>query len=210
MGKSSTRMLITSLLGDYNVLENRGNNNVRAAIYNNMLKLIKNPDFAVIETSMNAINYLENTSIYLKPDIAIITGIGEAHFSTFKSVKDIAKIKTRIFEGLSSNNGVAIINKDTLYADYLIDKAHENTNNVLTYSINKESKANLTVDDIKYNKGSIELSINNQNNNNESYRLNTISEGMVSNTLASILTVKSLNLSVKKELLKISSHFQKF
>ena len=157
---------------------------------------------------MNAINYLENTSIYLKPDIAIITGIGEAHL-TFKSVKDIAKIKTRIFEGLSSNNGVAIINKDTLYADYLIDKAHENTNNVLTYSINKESKANLTVDDIKYNKGSIELSINNQNNNNESYRLNTISEGMVSNTLASILTVKSLNLSVKK-LLKISSHFQKF
>ena len=40
MGKSSTRMLITSLLGDYNILENRGNNNVRAAIYN-MLKLIK-------------------------------------------------------------------------------------------------------------------------------------------------------------------------
>ena len=39
MGKSSTRMLITSLLGDYNILENRGNNNVRA-IYNNM-KLIK-------------------------------------------------------------------------------------------------------------------------------------------------------------------------
>lgn len=56
MGKSSTRMLITSLLGDYNILENRGNNNVRAAIYNNMLKLIKNPDFAVIKTSMNAIN----------------------------------------------------------------------------------------------------------------------------------------------------------
>ncbi|MGH2198732.1 Mur ligase family protein, partial [Enterococcus faecalis] len=83
-------MLTTSLLGDFDVLENRGNNNVRAAIYNNMLKLIKNPDFAVIETSLNAINYLENTAVYLKPDIAIITGIGEAHFSTFKSVKDIA------------------------------------------------------------------------------------------------------------------------
>lgn len=66
MGKSSTRMLITSLLSDFDVLENRGNNNVRAAIYNNMLKLIKNPDFAVIETSLNAINYLENTAVYLK------------------------------------------------------------------------------------------------------------------------------------------------
>ena len=134
MGKSSTRMLITSLLSDFDVLENRGNNNVRAAIYNNMLKLIKNPDFAVIETSLNAINYRENTSVYLKPDIAIITGIGEAHFSTFKSVKDIAKIKTRIFEGLA-DNGVAIVNNDTLYADYLVDKARENTNNVLTYRV---------------------------------------------------------------------------
>lgn len=209
MGKSSTRMLITSLLGDYNVLENRGNNNVRAAIYNNMLKLIKNPDFAVIETSMNAINYLENTSTFLKPDIAIITGIGEAHFSTFKSVKDIAKIKTRIFDGLSSTTGVAIINKDTLYADYLIDKAHENASNVLTYSINKDAKADLTVDNIKYNKGCIELSITNQDNKSEIYRLNTISEGMVSNTLASILTLKSLNLPIKQELLNDFKPFSK-
>ena len=45
MGKSSTRMLITSLLGDYNILENRGNNNVRATIYNNIFEINKNPDF---------------------------------------------------------------------------------------------------------------------------------------------------------------------
>ena len=45
MSKSSTRMLITSLLGDYNILENRGNNNVRATIYNNIFEINKNPDF---------------------------------------------------------------------------------------------------------------------------------------------------------------------
>ncbi|MGV3095968.1 Mur ligase family protein [Staphylococcus borealis] len=208
MGKSSTRMLTTSLLGDYDVLENRGNNNVRAAIYNNMLKLIKNPDFAVIETSLNAINYLENTAVYLKPDIAIITGIGEAHFSTFKSVKDIAKIKTRIFEGLA-DNGVAIINNDTLYADYLVDKARENTNNVLTYSIKKASNADLTVDNIKYNKGNIELLVNDHKNEEDIYQLNTISEGMGSNTLASMLILKSLNLPIKKDLLKNFKPFSK-
>ena len=63
MGKSSTRMLITSLLGDYNILENRGNNNVRANIYNN-IKLIKILTLSSIKTSMNAINYLENTSTF--------------------------------------------------------------------------------------------------------------------------------------------------
>ena len=208
MGKSSTRMLITSLLSDFNVLENRGNNNVRAAIYSNMLKLIKNPDFAVIETSMNAINYLENTAIYLKPDIAIITGIGEAHFSTFKSVKDIAKIKTRIFEGLS-DNGTAIINNDTLYADYLVNKAQEKTNNVLTYGINKDSKVDLSVDNIRYNKGNIEFLIENQNNEKEVYQINTISKGMVYNALASMLVLKSLNLPIKKKSLKKFKPFSK-
>lgn len=36
MGKSSTRMLTASLLKDYPIQENRGNNNIRAAIYANM------------------------------------------------------------------------------------------------------------------------------------------------------------------------------
>ncbi|MCE3399166.1 glutamate ligase, partial [Staphylococcus aureus] len=74
-----------------------------------------------------------------------------------------AKIKTRIFEGLAGN-GVAIINNDTLYVDYLVDKARENTNNVLTYSIKKDSNADLTVDNIKFNKGNIELLVNDHKN----------------------------------------------
>ena len=89
MGKSSTRMLTASLLKITLFQENRGNNNIRAAIYANMLKLIKNPDFAVIETSLNAINHRENTSLYLKPDIAVITGIGAAHFQHLTVLKEI-------------------------------------------------------------------------------------------------------------------------
>ena len=103
---------------------------------------------------------------------------------------------------------MAIVNNDTLYADYLVDKARENTNNVLTYSIKKDSNADLTVDNIKYNKGNIELLINDQNNETDIYQLNTISEGMVSNTLASMLTLKSLNLPIKKDLLRISNLFK--
>ena len=40
-------MLITSLLGDYNILENRGNNNVRA--FNNNIEINKNPDFLLLK-----------------------------------------------------------------------------------------------------------------------------------------------------------------
>ena len=47
----------------------------------------------MIETSLNAINYLENTALYLKPDIAIITGIGEAHFQLLSLLKILPKLR---------------------------------------------------------------------------------------------------------------------
>ncbi|QLK86872.1 Mur ligase family protein [Staphylococcus sp. 17KM0847] len=207
MGKSSTRMLTTALLQNYHVLENRGNNNVRSAIYINMLKLIKNPDFAVIETSLNAINYIEDTAVYLRPDIAVVTGIGAAHFSTFKSIEDIAKIKSRIFHGLTQN-GIAIINHDTLFADYLVEQASSYTNNVYTYSIDNHSTADLSPEMIAYDKGAIRFDIY-ENNTLQTYKLNTISSGMVSNTLAALLVLKHLNIQANNDFLDTFRPFSK-
>ncbi|MEJ7479602.1 Mur ligase family protein [Staphylococcus pasteuri] len=194
MGKSSTRMLTSSLLQDYNVLENRGNNNIRAAIYANMLKLIKNPDFAVIETSLNAINHRENTALYLKPDIAVITGIGAAHYSTFKSIHEIAELKARIFAGLNKN-GIAIINGDTMFLDYLKQQALQFTENVQTYSIDNTKPSNLAPSYINYLKGAIQIGIENNHDINE-YQINTISDGMISNTLGALLIMKNLNVPI--------------
>lgn len=207
MGKSSTRMLTASLLKDYPIQENRGNNNIRAAIYANMLKLIKNPYFAVIETSLNAINHRENTSLYLKPDIAVITGIGAAHFSTFNSIKEIAELKARIFAGLSEN-GVAIINGDTMFADYLIDQAHQYTQNVQTYSIGNSLDSTLKPAQITYLKGAIKIEIE-VNGERCNYQINTFSDGMISNTLAAILILKNLNIPVKAEYLYNFEPFSK-
>ena len=42
-------------------------------------------------------------------------------------------MKASIFDGLTPE-GVAIINKDTLHSDILIERAKQNTSNVITYS----------------------------------------------------------------------------
>lgn len=207
MGKSSTRMITTSLLQDYDVLENRGNNNVRGSIYGIMLKLIKNPDFAVVETSLNAVNYIEDTSVNLRPDVAIVTGIGAAHFSSFKSIEEIAKIKSRIFNGLSED-GVAIINGDTLFVDILKEQAAKHTQNVLTYSIATSSDADLTPEFIQYQKGAVRFGIQ-EHNTLQTYQLNTISSGMISNTLAALLALKKLNVTINADHLKDFQPFTK-
>ncbi|SCT00600.1 Mur ligase family protein [Staphylococcus caeli] len=207
MGKSSTRLLISALLQNFHVLENRGNNNVRAAIYANMLKLIQQPDFAVIETSLNAINNKENTAINLKPDIAIVTGIGAAHFSTINSIKQIAELKARIFKGLNSN-GVAIINADTMYADYLKEEALKQTTQVQFYSKSKETASDINVTQISYHKGHIEFSLNDVQDPSI-YKINTISEGMISNSLAAIAVLKTLKIPINKNYLASFKPFSK-
>ncbi|KIX90910.1 glutamate ligase [Staphylococcus microti] len=207
MGKSSTRMITASLLQDYDVLENRGNNNVRGAIYSNMLKLVKNPDFAVIETSLNAINYIEDTAVNLRPDVAVVTGIGAAHFSSFKSIEEIAKLKARLFNGLSED-GIAIINGDTLFVDFLKQQASEKTQHVYTYSIATSSDADLTPEFIQYQKGVVRFGIQ-ENDTLQTYELNTISSGMISNTLAALLALKKLNVKVNAEHLKDFQPFTK-
>ncbi|MDK6370311.1 Mur ligase family protein, partial [Aerococcus sp. UMB9870] len=83
---------------------------------------------------------------------------GAAHFSTFNSIKEIAELKARIFAGLSEN-GVAIINGDTMFADYLIDQAHQYTQNVQTYSIGNSLDSTLKPAQITYLKGAIKIEI---------------------------------------------------
>ncbi|TYK41900.1 hypothetical protein FX157_13130, partial [Staphylococcus pseudintermedius] len=88
--------------------------NMRIPIMLNLCKLIRNPDFALFEVSLNALNNRGNMATNIKPDIAIVTGIGEAHLSSFSGTEEIAEFKARLFKGLSEE-GVAIINGDTLH-----------------------------------------------------------------------------------------------
>ena len=94
MGKSSTRMLISAGLKDYYPLQNRFNNNIRSSIFI-ICKMIRQPNFAVLEVSLNALNAVGNSSYLIKPNIAIVTGIG-AHMSTFKDILNIVEVKASI------------------------------------------------------------------------------------------------------------------
>ena len=114
-------MLISAGLKDYYPLQNRFNNNIRSAVYLLLCKMIRQPNFAVLEVSLNALNAVGNSSYLIKPNIAIVTGIGAAHMSTFKDILNIVEVKASIFDGLTPE-GVAIINKDTLHSDILIER----------------------------------------------------------------------------------------
>ena len=70
-----------------------------------------------------------------------------------------------------------------MFADYLKDKALESTQNVLTYHKEHTADSDFSPEFIQYHKGYIELGLD-EIQGIEKYKLNTISEGMVSNALA--------------------------
>ncbi|HEC2177808.1 TPA: UDP-N-acetylmuramoyl-tripeptide--D-alanyl-D-alanine ligase [Staphylococcus delphini] len=202
-GKSSTRMMLETVLSDYQLLHNRGNSNMRIPILLNLCKLIQNPDFALFEVSLNALNNRGNMALNIQPDIAIVTGVGEAHLSSISGTKEIAEFKARLFKGLSEE-GIAIINRDTLHADILERRAHLNTTHIKKYQMGENTKqSDVRVTNVKTLKGTHEITVD-INEKTVTFTLNSLSNGMIYNSLAVLLTLSELDVDLERCVAKFS------
>ena len=76
-----------------------------------------NDNFGVFEVGMSKFNEINKLSALVKPHIATITNISEAHLENFKSIKDIAKAKSEIINNVQKN-GTVILNRDDKFFNY--------------------------------------------------------------------------------------------
>ncbi|EOA7299764.1 Mur ligase family protein [Enterococcus faecium] len=203
-GKTSTRMMITHLLQEEKVLENRGNHNVRFAVPLYMSKLLSNPDVLNLEVSVNALNSYDTGSMsnLIQPDIAIVTSIGEAHLSSLKDTKGVAVHKAKIFEGLKQD-GIAIINGDIGKEEFsiLVSAAEKRTRKIVVYSLHDASR-DVFVKQISQKREYCEVLVS-FFGEDILLKLAVSSEGMIANSLAALIVAKEL----KKE---ISPYIKKF
>lgn len=79
-------------------------------------------DASIFEMSGGTFDQFRRRRTAISPDVAIITNIAEAHTAQLGSAEDVAKQKSQIFNSPAPGS-TAIINVDTLYADFLIQKA---------------------------------------------------------------------------------------
>ncbi|WP_432353187.1 UDP-N-acetylmuramoyl-tripeptide--D-alanyl-D-alanine ligase [Sporosarcina sp. A2] len=102
-GKTSTKDLIASVLSaEFAVRKTEGNFNNELGMPLTILSLEEETEVAVLEMGMSAFGEIAFLSELAKPDIAIITNIGEAHMQDLGSREGIAKAKFEIIQGLSS------------------------------------------------------------------------------------------------------------
>ena len=85
-----------------------------------LLKLRPDDKRAVVEMGMSAPGEIRLLSKIARPDVAVITNVGEAHLLGMGSVENVARAKAEILEGLKAD-GIAVLNGD----DDLLMKAVE-------------------------------------------------------------------------------------
>ncbi len=118
-GKTTTKELTAHLLKNkYHVLKSHGNFNNEIGVPLTLLNLNKQHDVLVMEMAAQKTGEIRELTNIVKPDIAIITNIGEAHIGLFGNKENIVREKAEIILSLK-DKGTAILNRDDHYFEYL-------------------------------------------------------------------------------------------
>jgi UDP-N-acetylmuramoyl-tripeptide--D-alanyl-D-alanine ligase len=113
MGKTSTKELLSSILklDGKECLASHANQNTKLGVALNLLRLQDHHECAVLEVGINARGEMAEIAELLRPNFAIITGIGHCHLEGLGSIGDIAAEKRAIFKYFSGDN-IGIVNGD--------------------------------------------------------------------------------------------------
>ena len=117
VGKTTTKEMISAVLGaKLRVLKTPENFNNDIGTPLTLFGLEPAHQAAVIETGMNHAGEIRYLGEMVRPDIAVITNIGDAHIEFLGSRQGILEAKCEIFENLKPE-GLAILNGDDALLD---------------------------------------------------------------------------------------------
>jgi len=118
VGKTTLKKLISFALNNYGkVYKSPHSYNNKFGVPLSLANLKKNADYGVFEIGMSKKGEINSLSKIVKPEIAVITNISEAHIENFNTLKDIAKAKAEIIDNISENGNI-ILNKDSKFFNF--------------------------------------------------------------------------------------------
>ncbi len=126
VGKTSTKEMLKW------VFEEQGRTHGNVSSYNNhwgvpltLARMPQDTQFSIFEVGMSQTGEIRPLSHMIKPQIALITQVAEAHVAFFNSVEEIARAKAEIFEGMDKG-GQVILNIDNPLFALLSEIAQKN------------------------------------------------------------------------------------
>ena len=146
-GKTSTKEALRAILSE------AGPTHASVKSFNNhwgvpltLARLPVESAYGIFEIGMNHAGEITPLSRMVRPHVAVITSVGEAHLEFFDSVAGIADAKAEIFAGLYPG-GHAIINADHDHLGRLVRHARSAGAEIVTYGLSERADYRIHPDD---------------------------------------------------------------
>ena len=203
-GKTTLKTLIGKTLNEYGKTyfsQKSYNNHIGVPL--SLCNLENDHKYGVFEVGMSNKGEIRKLSSLVKPDIAIITNIGEAHIENFDNLNGIAKAKSEIIEKINEG-GFLILNRDDKYFDYLLKRTKKRKINVLSFGLSSKASARLINNRVHKNYNALHFRVLNKNIYLKVKNINSL---IISNILSTLLTLHVLDLDLSK-IVNFQDNFQ--
>ena len=138
-GKTTLKNLVSFVLQNYGkVYHSPHSYNNKFGVPLSLSNLKKTTEYGVFEIGMDKKGEINSLSKMVKPNIAVITNIAEAHIKNFKNLKDIAKAKGEIIDNISEKGNI-ILNKDEKFFNFFSKKAKKRGLKIVSFSTKVKS-----------------------------------------------------------------------
>ena len=112
VGKTSTKEFVAGVLSaKYNVWKTQGNFNNEVGLPLTVLQLREEHEIAVLEMGISDFGEMHRLSEIARPDICMLTNIGQCHLEFLGDRDGVLKAKTEIFDFMNSE-GMIFVNGD--------------------------------------------------------------------------------------------------
>jgi len=197
-GKTSVKNILETLLSvKYKVCSSPLSYNTPLGLSKTILNDLESSDeIFIAEMGARYVGDINELCEIIKPDIGVITGIGNQHLLTFGSQENLIKTKAEIADYVCKNNGKMFFNGDNdfcekLYQEYTCEKV-----------LSMPFKKNKTVyaKDLSYNKNGVDFTLV---YNNKEFKSSVALLGFhnISNVILCVNVCLSLGLTIE-EILK--------
>ena len=144
VGKTTTCDLLRYVLeASGSVFATYASHNNKIGVPSVFASIPASTDYAVLEMSIPSFDMLGgSSSLYLNPHVAMVTHISEAHLDQWKTLENVAQMKSRIFDGVVPG-GYAVINNDMPWSGYFIKVARGRNLQIITYGTHENARVRL-------------------------------------------------------------------
>lgn len=113
VGKTSTKEFIAGVLSEkYRVLKTEGNYNNEIGVPLTLLRIRPEHELAVVEMGISDFGEMHRLSKMARPNVCVITNIGQCHLENLKTRDGILKAKSEIFDFMAEDGEICLNGED--------------------------------------------------------------------------------------------------